>query len=44
VLLPRHEEWLDDFRSELLQFPKGQHDDQVDQRQRHRMWVRPLRL
>jgi predicted phage terminase large subunit-like protein len=30
VHLPRRETWLEDFRAELMQFPKGRHDDQVD--------------
>lgn len=54
VHLPRRAEWLEDFRTELLQFPKGRHDDQVDslsqflnwleQRNRNRWWVEPLEL
>jgi predicted phage terminase large subunit-like protein len=30
VHLPRHALWLDDLRSEMLAFPNGIHDDQVD--------------
>ena len=30
VLLPASAPWLDAFRHELLQFPHGHHDDQVD--------------
>ena len=30
VLLQIDAPWLDDFRSEVLAFPKGKHDDQVD--------------
>ena len=30
VFLPCQAEWLDQFRNELLQFPNGRHDDQVD--------------
>lgn len=30
ILLPRHAPWLRDFEAELLAFPNGQHDDQVD--------------
>jgi predicted phage terminase large subunit-like protein len=54
VCLPRRAEWLEDFRVELLQFPKGRHDDQVDslsqflawleRRNRNRWWVQPLEL
>jgi predicted phage terminase large subunit-like protein len=54
VHLPRRAEWLDELRAELLQFPYGRHDDQVDsisqflnwidQRQRNRVWVTELNL
>lgn len=27
---PEHAEWLDAWKTELLRFPKGEHDDQVD--------------
>jgi predicted phage terminase large subunit-like protein len=30
VVLPRSAPWLDDFISELIAFPGGRHDDQVD--------------
>ena len=30
VLLPRKAPWLDAFRVELMAFPVGAHDDQVD--------------
>lgn len=30
VLLPKDAPWLDDFRCEVLAFPKGKHDDQID--------------
>jgi len=30
VLLPSRAAWLDEFRRELLEFPNGRHDDQVD--------------
>jgi predicted phage terminase large subunit-like protein len=30
VHLPRLASWLDDFRKELMEFPVGTHDDQVD--------------
>jgi predicted phage terminase large subunit-like protein len=30
VLIPEQAPWLDDFRNEILQFPDGRHDDQVD--------------
>ena len=30
VLLPKQADWLDTFLHELLAFPAGRHDDQVD--------------
>jgi predicted phage terminase large subunit-like protein len=30
VLLLETTPWLDDFRSEIMAFPNGRHDDQVD--------------
>jgi len=30
VHLPRNAPWLDEFKNEILSFPKGRHDDQVD--------------
>ncbi|MBA3519251.1 MAG: phage terminase large subunit [Rhizobiales bacterium] len=30
VFLPRRAGWLEEFRSEILAFPAGRHDDQVD--------------
>jgi predicted phage terminase large subunit-like protein len=30
VLLPRSASWLDDYVAELLSFPNGSHDDQID--------------
>jgi predicted phage terminase large subunit-like protein len=30
VHLPRNAFWLDEFKKEVLSFPKGRHDDQVD--------------
>lgn len=30
VFLPREASWLDAFRTEVLQFPNGRHDDQID--------------
>ena len=30
VLLPSNAEWLEEFQDELLAFPNGKHDDQVD--------------
>src|SRR5690606_8744931 len=30
VFVPKVARWLDDFRNELMAFPNGKHDDQVD--------------
>ena len=30
VFLPRRARWLDEFRAEVLAFPRAKHDDQVD--------------
>ena len=30
VFLPEDADWLEEFRRELLNFPNGRHDDQVD--------------
>jgi phage terminase large subunit-like protein len=52
VHLPRRAEWLEEFRTELLQFPNGRDNDQADSlsqflnwfehRPRNRVWVEPL--
>jgi predicted phage terminase large subunit-like protein len=39
VHLPRAAKWLDDFRTELLQFPHGKYDDQVDSLSQFLNWV-----
>ena len=39
VHLPLRAEWLDDFRTELLQFPNGRYDDQVDSLSQFLNWV-----
>jgi predicted phage terminase large subunit-like protein len=39
VHLPRQEGWLEDFRGELLQFPNGKYDDQVDSLSQFLNWV-----
>ena len=39
VHLPASASWLDDFRAELLQFPKGRHDDQVDSLSQFLAWI-----
>ena len=44
VHLPRHVPWLDNLRSEVLAFPHGVHDDQVDSISQALNWMsRPKR-
>ena len=38
VLLPKDAPWLADFLSELLSFPGGRHDDQVDSVSQFLIW------
>ncbi|MCH9809490.1 MAG: phage terminase large subunit [Alphaproteobacteria bacterium] len=40
VHLPRRAAWLDDFLNELLAFPNGTHDDQVDALSQLINWTR----
>jgi predicted phage terminase large subunit-like protein len=43
VLLPEQASWLQDFQTEILQFPNGRHDDQVDSLSQFLAWAtRPL--
>jgi predicted phage terminase large subunit-like protein len=44
VFLPTKASWLDDFRSELLQFPNGRHDDQIDSMSQFLNWKREQKL
>lgn len=30
IMLPENANWLNDFKTEIVSFPKGRHDDQVD--------------
>jgi predicted phage terminase large subunit-like protein len=39
VYLPRRASWLGDFHDELLQFPHGRHDDQVDALAQFLDWI-----
>lgn len=39
VLLPRQASWLGDFRNEILAFPNGKHDDQVDSMSQFLTWM-----
>jgi predicted phage terminase large subunit-like protein len=43
VFLPSSAGWLDQFKSELLQFPRGQHDDQVDSLSQFLNWIHKRR-
>jgi predicted phage terminase large subunit-like protein len=38
VLLPERAPWLGDFRAELLAFPSGRYDDQVDSLSQFLTW------
>jgi predicted phage terminase large subunit-like protein len=40
VALPKHAAWLNDFEQEILRFPNGAHDDQVDAFSQYLNWVR----
>lgn len=40
VLLPANAAWLADFQTEIVNFPKGKHDDQVDSLSQFLNWVR----
>lgn len=40
VFLPRQAPWLPDLRSELVQFPSGRYDDQVDSISQFLGWIR----
>ncbi len=40
LALPRHAPWLSDFEAELLAFPGGVHDDQVDALTQYLDWKR----
>ena len=39
VLLPKEADWLDTFLHELLAFPTGRHDDQVDSVSQFLKWA-----
>jgi predicted phage terminase large subunit-like protein len=39
VRLPPRASWLDDFRTEMLTFPNGKHDDQVDSLSQFLDWI-----
>jgi predicted phage terminase large subunit-like protein len=39
VLLPERAPWLQDFQTEILQFPAGKHDDQIDSLSQFLNWI-----
>lgn len=40
VYLPKEANWLAEFQREVVQFPKGKHDDQVDSLSQFLKWAR----
>ncbi len=44
VRLPDGADWLQDFQTEVMQFPNGRHDDQVDSLSQFLNWLRCNRL
>ena len=44
VHLPEEAEWLVDFRHEVINFPNGKHDDQVDSLSQFLYWRRAIRF
>ncbi len=40
VFLPHNAPWLSDFQAELLQFPHGRHDDQIDSVSQFLAWIK----
>ncbi|MBI3126066.1 MAG: phage terminase large subunit [Candidatus Tectomicrobia bacterium] len=39
VFLPEDASWLEEFKAEVLQFPHGKHDDQVDSMAQYLAWA-----
>ncbi len=39
VLLPERAPWLQDFQTEILQFPHGRHNEQVASLSQFFMWI-----
>lgn len=44
VALPREAEWLSGFEEELIAFPHGRHDDQVDAFTQYLTWYRQSQM
>lgn len=40
IMLPRAASWLDEYEKEMLLFPNGKHDDQVDSTTQYLKWIR----
>lgn len=38
VFLPRSADWLEEFKKEIIQFPNGRHDDQIDSLSQALQW------
>ena len=43
VHIPQQADWLGDLRNEILQFPNGHYDDQVDSISQFLNWICPRR-
>jgi predicted phage terminase large subunit-like protein len=44
VFIPGRARWLEDLRTELVQFPHGRFDDQVDSKSQYLKWARQPRF
>ena len=44
VFLPKDAPWLDELRSEVLAFPRGRHDDQIDALSQLMTWAEERRI
>jgi len=44
VFLPESASWLPEFQKEILQFPNGKYDDQVDSMSQFLGWAKPHRI
>jgi predicted phage terminase large subunit-like protein len=43
VLIPESASWLEDFKTEVLTFPNGRHDDQIDSMVQFLKWIKERR-
>jgi predicted phage terminase large subunit-like protein len=44
VLIPESASWLEDFLAEILAFPNGRHDDQIDSLSQFLAWTKRPRV